>query len=331
MNPSRSEVLTSPPSGSPRLKTTHGLASTIAALGLFIVAAAGGEPPRFIEVTAELKTDGLTTKADGTTKPYNYGTSLVRCVAGTNLWSIERKASLDWNAPGSSYPSGIVHLRESFWFTGTNLVTETVLQEVGEQHRMTNDVSAGQVPYLTSLANIGWLAFCSSAFLKTPGRHLPLPIESAYNPMPTFKENLFFSFVGERKGPVYDRTLVFKDAPGLPKTVDWYDPSLQLVSREWIVKTFIVGGDEPRPKLVETFITNSHITNSPPICHYEVLESTSFLGWHLPVHFRVLRLGGPTGDDIYRYKEFRIESVGRVKSIRAVDGPELPGSNPSEH
>jgi hypothetical protein len=78
--------------------------------------------------------------------------------------------------------------------------------------------------------NIPWLAFCSSAYLKSDGRRIPLPSRD------------FWSY-----GITYpDTTTVFEDSLGLPKAIDFYTDNSQPVFRYRVVEsTNILGWNFP--------------------------------------------------------------------------------------
>ncbi len=66
-------------------------------------------------------------------------------------------------------------------------------------------------------------------------------------------------------------------------------------------------------------------TNRVPVCHYEVMAATNFLGWNFPLRFRVRESGGPNRDPyvgLWEGAELVVE--GRLTSIGAGHEPQLP-------
>ena len=86
-----------------------------------------------------------------------------------------------------------------------------------------------------------------------------------------------------------DRTVAFNDNLGLPKSADLYG------------------------------------TNGACVCHYEVLQSTNFLGWTFPSRFKVTQSGGPgemRGGPLWSSAELVL--FGQLTSIEVSAAPEIP-------
>lgn len=176
----------------------------------------------------------------------------IHCVVGTNCWQME----------GDIISNG----RAMYWFTGTNIIEESVITKALPEEfvkRMNQpgmpflsappigtrdarvvksvDGNPGQtvrrVDHLTMDARIAWLAFCSGPCLKREGRQV-------FPPSDLWKELVYTDrFV--------DRTATFVDALGLPETMDLYT------------------------------------TNGQMVVQYRVTSSTNFLGWQFPLGFEL--------------------------------------------
>jgi len=252
----------------------------IALLSLINMTATRIHAAENVEITAELDSfypSGTTT---------NHFSVTVICVVSTNHWFIR----------GNFLRNADVY----FWFTGTNVVEHKIITDSmylqgakdfvsekfrGQKPRQAKVVSsypdAGQTstrvhPFSQGqiagrgIENAVWLAFCSGTYLKHDGRRIPMPLGL---PSEMFEYS--------------DKTVVFKDDLGLPKSVELYSTNAQLV------------------------------------CEYKVLQATNFLGRTFPLKFRVAQFwnrpgsGGatiPTRSDLYS----------RVTAIKLGTQPEFP-------
>ena len=85
-----------------------------------------------------------------------------------------------------------------------------------------------------------------------------------------------------------DQTVAFNDDLGLPKSADLYG------------------------------------TNGESVCHYEVLQSTNFLGWAFPTRFKVTQSGGPGGGDgLAQWSGAELVLFGQLTSIRVGATPKI--------
>jgi hypothetical protein len=233
-----------------------------------------------VEITAELDSfypSGTTT---------NHFSVTVTCVVSTNNWFI--KGNFLRNA--DAY----------FWLIGTNVVEHRVITDSmylqrakdfvsekfpGQKPRHTRVVSSYPLAGQTStrvhpspqgelagegIENAVWLAFCSGTYLKHDGRQIPMPLGRS-------SEALEYS----------DKTIVFKDDLGLPKSVEMC------------------------------------ATNGQLVCEYKVLQATNFLGRTFPLKFSVAQFcdrpasGGTT-------IRSRSDLLGRVTLIKIGTQPEVP-------
>jgi len=196
------------------------------------------------------------------------------------------------------------------WFSGSNLIESHVLTNPAAGKPLNwNDESAGEsfvqvaTPFgqrwawrletvdgnpcrpvrktdrLIRSGRIAWLAFCSGACLKREGRRF-------FPPSDLWKE-----LIAAPDG-FSDRTVVFEDALGLPKSVNLY----------W--------------------------TNNLPILQYRVLSSTNVLGWEFPLEFYLAQYRPATAPESQQIGnngwELQLTAKGAVTSIKEGSKPEIP-------
>jgi len=263
-----------------RLRRRRRCFRAAALLSLLTMVAAPLHAAEYVEITAELDSfypSGTTT---------NHFSVTVTCVVSANNWFI--KGNFLRNAD------------RYFWLTSTNVVEHTVITDSMYPQRAKDFVSenfseqksrpprvissyprAGQTSTRvhpspqgqlggSGIENAAWLAFCSGTYLKHDGRRIPMPLGI---PSEAFEYS--------------DKTIVFKDDLGLPKSVELY------------------------------------ATNGQLVCEYKVLQATNFLGRTFPLKFRVAQFrdrpasGGATIPS-------RSDLLGRMTSIKIGTQPELP-------
>jgi hypothetical protein len=125
-------------------------------------------------------------------------------------------------------------------------------------------------PFGYGLERAVWLAFCSGHYLEQDGRQIPMPLGH-------------FS----KAGGYSDKTIVFKNDPGLPKDVQLYATDGQLV------------------------------------CEYEVLRVTNHHGRVFPLEFRLIQHGSSARGSA-RVSGSKTVLLGRVTSIRIGKRPAVP-------
>ncbi|MCW5552721.1 MAG: hypothetical protein KIS67_11260 [Verrucomicrobiae bacterium] len=193
----------------------------------------------------------------------------VRCVVGTNEWLLEFTSE---------------NALTTYWFTGTNIIEHTEITKelpnrprVGERFtewHPSNDGNPGRPVRVADIMGAGsfsWLAFCSGPFLQREDRQI-------YPPGPFWKySNLIYS-------GWTDRTTVFNDGLGLPRSLD-------LIA-----------------------------TNNQPIFQYQVHRSTNVLGWSFPLEFYCVQYL-PTGTNLWKLD---FTAKGRVTAIGPGSKPEIP-------
>ena len=189
----------------------------------------------------------------------------VRCVVGTNTWLIERDAR---------------NGKQSYWFTGTNFIAHSVNSQTSDRTTRIYDSTDGnpgrpvRVPDLMTFdvpGRICWLAVCSGSFLKRAGRQI-------FPPSDFWKESTLASSGWS------DKTTVFKDGLGLPRSLD-------LVA-----------------------------TNNQPIFQYQIRRSTNVLGWNFPLEFYCVQYL-PTGTKLWKLHS---TAKGRLTSIKEGTQPDIP-------
>ncbi len=178
-------------------------AAALALLGLAARAGAG----QFFELSFELQSH-LFPRDPARSGTERQRTNTVRCVFGTNVWSIQGQFA--------------VNAQETWWCTGTNFVRDFVITSeltgrsplapsfaqrapwrVGERHA---DIISPNTPQpLHGMVCLTWLAFCSGQFLNTEGRRIEPPFP-------------------EMPGAFTDQTRRFSGPPGLPEQIELYAP-----------------------------------------------------------------------------------------------------------
>ena len=157
--------------------------------------------------------------------------SVMRCVVGTNTWMMEFDSE---------------NARTAYWFTGTNIIEHSVIPKaipnrprIGERFTRayaSRDGNPGRpvrVPDIMGVGSIGWLSFCSGAFLKREGRQI-------FPPGSLWKESsLVYSAWS-------DKVIAFEDGLGLPKTLDLIATNNQPVFQYQVHKsTNVLGWNFP--------------------------------------------------------------------------------------
>lgn len=216
------------------------LLSFMAGAGFFCALAQA--QPQFVKVTADVE---VTWWSQQVAKPYLWN---VQCVVGTNSWQ------MDGDFSGNS--------QVTYWFTGTNILEYSVVNRMipdgapfGAVNIRVSDSVDGNPGTLSAcgpggkrleigpdrlceLGRIAWLAFCSGPCLKRQGRLI-------FPPYSDWKELIC------APSGFSDRTVVFPDTFGLPKSVNLYT----------------MGGQ--------------------PVFQYRTTSSTNFLGWEFPLEFQM--------------------------------------------
>jgi hypothetical protein len=224
------------------------------------------EAAQFVELTAEIeindwdhwfledkgsfpKSAGEFSKSPGEARSIFKKGATVHCVIGTNTWLME----------GDFYRNS----KARRWFTGTNIIDHSVITQelpetetqmlsqsskfaftnplVGHQSTRTYQTADGNPgrpvrvsDFMELRGRICWLAFCSGSALKRDGRKL-------FPPSDLWKELLSAS------SGFTDKTTVFEDGLGLPRSVELFTRKDQLIFQ------------------------------------YQVRQSTNVLGWNFPL------------------------------------------------
>ena len=283
-----------------------GLRLAIAVVVTRLLGPIEADAQRFVEVSSSIDlvsyfkrdTNGLPIVQHRVFKP--------TCIMGTNCWRID----------GNFVADGVV----VYYFDGTNVyhslgatastppsaATRTNLppylwpiSPAVVRSNLTVDIvpSPGGHPLGDLRVNIAWLAFCSAAYLRSPGRVLPLP--TVFVPA----SPLAFGYSA--------KTERFEDELGLPKKVDLFTSGAQY-ERSLDDPRLLRYGSVERAKLERRF-------PYPDGVHaftYEVEQFTNFSGWVFPTEFKFLA---------YRFRGGRWEKsvggTGRLSSIRECGVP----------
>jgi hypothetical protein len=227
---------------------------------------------------------------------YNWGSnravvSQVRCLVGTNSWLME----------GDFIRNG----RQTWWFTGTNLVESTVITKAipvgaipgshlvgrspqpGERSARVYESPDGnpgkpvrQVDLLGVMsARLCWLAFCSGPCLKTPGRKV-------------FPPNDLWKEIINAPSGFADHVTAFEDTLALPKNVDLCTQDGQ------------------------------------PVFQYRVTASTNVCGWNVPLEFYAAQYQHVFLPESHRFTtngwELGFTAKGRIIQIGPGKPPALP-------
>lgn len=231
------------------------------------------EAQRFIEVTGEIDmvtyriAEG-TNHSSGTPRTFSFS-----CVFSTNEWRIENTFLLNATSRVS--------------FDGTNvyqsdLITSPMPADVKSRLSMAgiNDAAYERarsnltVGVFTSangcsLANLGanipWLAFCSSRYLKRPGRVIPLPTAQIHYASDAFAYR--------------DTTELFPDDLGLPSQVELFT-SKALYERSVTNEQFFGNHD---PHIWQPLIAKTR--DGLLKFQYSATSSTNISGWNVPLTF----------------------------------------------
>ena len=195
---------------------------------------------QFVTVTASVE---VTYWGREAAVPYLWN---VRCVVGTNSWQMDGDFSSN--------------SQTTYWFTGTNIIEHSTVTKIipegapigAEVNRVCEspDGNPGTLSAcgpngkrlefgpdrLCELGRIAWLAFYSGPCLKREGRLI-------FPPRDEWKELIC------APSGFLDRSVVFQDTFGLPKSVNLYAP------------------------------------DSKPVFQYRVTSSTNMLGWEFPLEF----------------------------------------------
>ena len=237
---------------------------------------------QYVEVTADVEV--IDWSRGASRHPWT-----VRCLVGTNSWQIDDDFMVDGH--------------NTYWFTGTNIIEHSVVtKDLSREHlgaaigtevnRVTESVDGNPGTLsacgpgrhegpdrLGLVSRIAWLAFCSGPCVKRDGRHIFPP------------EDLWKELICAPTG-FSDRTVVFDDALGLPRTVNLYT------------------------------------TNGQPVLQYRVSSSTNVLDWEFPQEFYLAEYlpAYMPGSNLFSTNawELHLLAVGRVTAIGPGVEPRIP-------
>jgi len=269
----------------------------------------------YVKIATEIALTGYRGDDTNAAAKANPRTISVVCITGTNEWgTAEWRIEHDW----------LRNALNKWFFDGTNVyeslqVTSPMSQDA--QRAMSQARGPAIVPFeiagsnltiniWTSTdghpmgdqgVNIAWLAFCSGKYLKRPGRLVPLPVEMLRHTRDRFAYT--------------DKTWTFEDELGLPRTIDLYlSRSLFVASEKEFDREYFFG-DRYTAGIEKRAAT---LPEGERFFHYQVSESTNFMGWVFPTKFEFFQNGRKfeqNGDWCWR-------GVGAVKGIAVSARPD---------
>jgi hypothetical protein len=182
---------------------------------------------QLVEITTEIETTFWT--AEGLNSFYyrlpegsRPQAHTVHCVVGTNRWRMD----------GDFFSS---NANVTWWFTGTNLISQTVLEagtKFVHKYESTNGNPSrpkGDSDLLELSGRIAWLAFCSGPCLKQEERRL-------------FPLNSFWKEFMDAPSGFSDHRWCYKDGLGLPEAFSLYTAADQPVVQYRVTTTTNVLG-----------------------------------------------------------------------------------------
>ncbi len=226
------------------------------------------ESERYVEISALI--ESVHFESDQTNRPIQNNPIHIVCVVGKNEWRIDNDYS----------QNSLIHR----YYDGTNVFDSSEL--IKPAAKETTDLffekfGVAPVPFEIAKSNIQinirpikgghpfgdegvnlpWLAFCSGTYLKEKGRVIPPPVGD----LPISFDAYAYS----------DKTILFKDDFGLPKSVDLY-------TSDSLFAASLDDFNELRGKKIKN---RKGFGDNLIKFHYEVSESTNFLGWNFPLKF----------------------------------------------
>jgi len=276
-------------------------------LPIFLCAVASEVKAQFVEISSELELIALRTSETNTLATAKPRIISSVCVTGHNCWRIE--------------DDGVQGGINKVFFDGTNVfqsiqVTQMPSEELQQTLKQTKGPAL--VPFDTAKSNltiniwpstdghplshetfnITWLAFCSGSYLRRDGRLIPLPCE-------------WLRHTPDRYAYT-DRTEVFSDAAGLPRSIDLFMSRAHYLAS---VEDFYHGWGTRYLPWMRTKMTN--IVEGALTFHYTVTATTNFEGSTYPLRFEFFQ----KGRDFLQNEGWFKQGVGRLKSIRRAEAP----------
>ena len=267
---------------------------------------------RYLRISARLDVDEIDwrrTLPPGTAGPRprwtNHWSVTFECTISTNVWQLE--GDFTTNA------------RDTWLFDGTNVYDSTRVVDAPPDLRArlggsklgavlvpttadTTNVTiriyptaAGYPPGANVSLNVPWLALCSGAYLRRPGRTVPLPVANLDDSAGDFGYS--------------DRTRVFEDGLGLPRAVELFTSAARRqASAQRLFQNLRRSVPLPPPSGPRDGLRKFH---------YFVTASTNVGGWNIPLAFG---FGEDIPEDVgpgFR----RFKGTGAVQAIRPSSAP----------
>jgi hypothetical protein len=269
----------------------------LTALYIFLAAICSLKAQQYVEITGVLN---ITTYENANTNGKALFPVEFSCVVGTNIWQMTNNCVQDstekfcydgtnvyeiLHQTRPSLPERVAAIEKSGFSAGhwdSNLF--------GIYIRESSRGGLGGFSYMQ--AGISWLAFCSGNYLKGENRIIPLP--TAY--LQYYYDGFAYS----------DKTEVFADELGLPRTVD-------LFTSKALAKLSLTNNCLRVKRRLDADINyESPYKDGILAFHYGVDASTNFQGWNLPLQFEFYQ------NDLDMGKR-SLSGTGLVTSIRSVE------------
>jgi len=285
-----------------KLQLNHLTASRIYCCIWLLAAPLSVQAQRYVEIMAEIETTTYklvegTNAVAGESRAFS-----IVCTFGTNEWRVDNNfpqgGEEKWYYDGTNIYNGLRITRAA-----TNQLHDKIAAQAAlvpfDKAKSNWTIYISQTPYGHPLGNVGvnipWLAFCSGTYLRQPDRIIPLPAAT-------------LRITPEGFGYV-DKTEILPDELGLPQRVDLYTSDTQMAAA---VKSYNKDYGQQVERKTSLIADGSHKF------HYEVIRSTNFGGWLIPVKFEFVQNQFlANGAALPRYS-----GVGEVKALREVSKPD---------
>ena len=249
---------------------------------------------QFVDLKAEVEV------SDWNPKGVRTWNSAIHCAVGTNSWQMDgdfsRNSSVTYRFTGTNLIEDSVVTKDlpqellkrlnhpGFPVVGSPAIGGTRSTRVVESIDGNPGRTVRQADRLTMVARLGWLAFCSGPCLKREGRNI-------FPPSDLWKELVAAS-------SFTDRTSVFDDGLGLPKSMD---------------------------------LTTTN-NQQQQVMQYRVLSSTNILGWEFPLHFYLAQYRpapvpaspwitvGTNGWELEFVAKGTVKAIGEKAELQSADG-----------
>jgi hypothetical protein len=270
---------------------------------------ASDQPHEYVQVSADFDLEYFTRGSTNESAPPNRFSFSVVCTSGLQKWQVYCRnlngAETLWFADGTNFFEGLHPVEPT-----PKEVEERISKHIGLalapfKEAVSNATvrvlpSPGGAPVGNTWVNLPWLAFCSGPYLKRQGRVIPVPTTD----IPHTPDAFAYA----------DKSEVFADGFGLPKTVHLYASEAQF--EESVMRTGFLGN----PDVALWTRAFPWFKDGVERFNYTVLESTNFAGRDLPLRFEFSQPAPSTDGS----STVRSRGSGRVTDLRVSEAPESP-------